>query len=74
MQGYPFFLVFGPNIDCGYSFLTCTHDLCFVKNVKIFVLKIFIFMPPTSKKLRGAYWFGSVRAVSQSVSQSVCDA
>ena len=36
---------------------------------------VMIFMPPTSKKLvEGAYWFGSVRAVSLSVSQSVCDA
>ena len=36
----------------------------------------FIFMPPTSEEVEGAYWFGSVRAVqvqcSQSVSQSVC--
>ena len=36
-----------------------------------------IFMPPTSKKspnfeeVEGSYWFGSVRAVSQSVCLSV---
>ena len=29
-----------------------------------------IFMPPTSEEVEGAYWFGSVRAVSL----SVCDA
>ena len=28
----------------------------------------FVFMPPTSEEVEGAYWFRSVRAVSQSVS------
>ena len=31
-----------------------------------------VFIPPTLKKLRGHIWFGSVHAVSQSDSQSVC--
>ena len=29
-------------------------------------------VPPTSEEVEGAYWFGSVRAVSQSVRLSVC--
>ena len=33
-------------------------------------LSLEIFRPPTSEEVEGAYWFGSVRAVSL----SVCDA
>ena len=33
---------------------------------------IFSFYAPNFEEVEGAYWFGSVRAVSQSVCQSVC--
>ena len=31
-----------------------------------------VFYAPNFEEVEGAYWFGSVRAVSQSVCQSVC--
>ena len=38
------------------------------------VLSSHIFYAPNFEEVEGAYWFGSVRAVSQSVCLSVCDA
>ena len=29
------------------------------------LISAFVFMPPTSEEVEGAYWFGSVRAVSE---------
>ena len=34
-----FFLFLLLNIDCGEEVLTCTHNLCFGKKIKIFQLK-----------------------------------
>ena len=58
---YLFFLFLLKNIGCGYSLeppvLTCTHNLCFEqkkKNIKIFLLKIFIF---TTLKIAWACFF-----------------
>ena len=36
------------------------------------LIAILFVMPPTSEEVEGAYWFGSVRAVSECL--SICDA